>query len=109
MERLHGGERAAEELRRDAVVDHLEEADRAGGAADLIDDGGAGGVNGGEVDGGDVAFGFGYGSGFEVGEGFGWVDEEGREGLDAGVDEAFDSELGVVELFECFGTVVGRR
>lgn len=47
MERLHGGESAAEELRRDAVVDHLEEADRGGGAADLVYGGGAGGVRGG--------------------------------------------------------------
>lgn len=46
--------------------------------------------------------------GYGAGSGFGRVveDEGDGGGGEAGVEEAFDAELGVVELFDFFETVV---
>ncbi|GKV12528.1 hypothetical protein SLEP1_g23658 [Rubroshorea leprosula] len=72
------------------MVDNLEEPKLARRLHDLLNDRGAGS---GEVDGGN---GLGVGSngaGLEIGESFRWVDEEAREGGDAGVHEAFNSDF----------------
>lgn len=108
VKRLDGGNSAAEEVQRDAVVNHLEESNTARRTADLIHNSGAGFVHGGEVDGWDFGFGIGFGSGFEVGEGFWRVNEERGDGLDSGIDEALDSGLGLVEFLDGFGAVERR-
>lgn len=62
MEGSHGCNQTVHNHRRDAVVGDLEEAEVSAGAADLVDDGGAGS---GEVDGGDW-LGVGSGGGLEL-------------------------------------------
>ena len=63
-------------------------------------------VNAREVDCGDDELGSGFGSGFELGQNIGWVNEETRDGGYAGVDKAFNSDLGFVELLYFFHSVV---
>ena len=63
-------------------------------------------VNATEVDCGDDEVASGFGSGFELGENIGWVNEERRDGGNAGVDKAFNSDLGFVELLYFFHSVV---
>lgn len=45
--------------------------------------------------------------GLEVGEDLGWVDEEVRDGGEAGVNETFDFERGFFELLNLLGSVEG--
>ena len=63
-------------------------------------------VNVREVDCGDDEVGSDFGSGFELGQNIGWVNEETRDGGYAGVDKAFNSDLGFVELLYFFHSVV---
>ena len=63
-------------------------------------------VNAREVDCGDDKVGSDFGSGFELGQNIGWVNEETRDGVYAGVDKAFNSDLGFVELLYFFHSVV---
>ena len=63
-------------------------------------------VNAREVDCGDDEVGSDFGFGFELGQNIGWVNEETRDGGYAGVDKAFNSDLGFVELLYFFHSVV---
>lgn len=115
-EPLDGSHRTVQNSQRDTVVDNLEESGAGRGASDLVNNERAAmtRVDPGEVNGRDeVRCGSGFGAGFEVGEDIRRVNEEARDCGDAGVDEAFDSNLGIVELLHLFGSVIfsisGRR
>lgn len=83
-----------------AVVDDLEESPGFCRVLDLLDDFGTVGV--GKVDDWDG----GVGGGFEIGEGVRRVEEDGRDGGDAGIGEALHSHLGFVELLHRLCSVV---
>lgn len=104
VEGLDGVDGALDDVEGDAVVGDLEESDGGGGTVDLVDDGGSGG---GEVDYWDGVGGGSSGLG-GVWEGVGWVVEDAGNGGggEARVEEAFDAEFGVVELFDFFEAVV---
>ena len=89
------------------MVDDLEEAHGGGGMTDLVDNSGAmvRGSSAGEVHSG--YFGLEFRSMFEVGKSLGRVNEELGDITDAGVDKAFDSDFGIIELLHCFHSVVG--
>lgn len=112
VEPLDGCHRTVQNSQRHAVVDYLEESESGGGASDIFNDNGA--VMIGKVYGRDVFRSrMGSGAGFEVGKDLGCVNKEAGNGGDAGVDEAFDSDLGIVELLDLRCSVVfcinGRR
>jgi hypothetical protein len=105
--RTYARERVGEEVGRHAVVHHLEEAHRLRGRLHLGEYQ-LGSFGASEVDDRDgevmrcVVVDDGK-------KGFGWVVEDGGDGIDARVDEAFNAGLGVVEGLELLEAMVGRH
>ena len=88
------------------MIDNLEKSETGGGASDLVNNKGAvRRVNAREVDGWDEIEAGNWG-GFELGQDLRRVNEEAWDCGDAGVEKAFYSELGFVELLNSFHSVV---
>ena len=106
VEPLDGCHRTVQNSQWYTMIDNLEKSETGGGASDLVNNKGATRrVNAREIDGWDE-IGSGNWGGFELGQDLRRVNEEAWDCGDAGVEKAFYSELGFVELLNSFHSVV---